>query len=119
MSEASYPMDPPTEIRLKKAERVLVVSFADGARYELSCEYLRVFSPSAEVRGHGLQEPLLVKGKQGVGIARIDPIGNYAVKLTFDDGHDTGLYSWDFLRELGAQHAVNWQRYQERLLSAG
>ena len=120
MSDApEYPMDPPTEIRLKKAERLLVVSFADGACYELSCEYLRVFSPSAEVRGHGLSEPLLVKGKQGVNIKAIDPVGNYAVKLTFDDGHDTGLYSWDFLRELGAQHATNWKRYQERLLSAG
>ena len=116
MSDA---MDPPTEIRLKRADRVLVVSFADGASYALSCEYLRVFSPSAEVRGHGLVEPLLVRGKEGVGISRIDPVGNYAVKLSFDDGHDTGLYSWDFLRELGAQHATNWKRYQERLLSAG
>ena len=116
MSDA---MDPPTELRLKRAERVLEVSFADGTRYALSFEYLRVFSPSAEVRGHGLGEPLLVRGKERVGIARIDPVGNYAVKLSFDDGHDTGLYSWDFLRELGAQQAVNWRRYQERLLSAG
>ena len=116
MSDATnYAMDPPTELRYRRAERVLVVSFADGARYELRCEYLRVFSPSAEVRGHGLREPLLVRGKEQVGIARIDPVGNYAVKLSFDDGHDTGLYSWDFLRELGVQRDANWQRYQERL----
>ena len=111
--------DAPSEIRLKRAERCLVVTFADGVRYELPCEYLRVFSPSAEVRGHGLGEPLLVKGKQGVNIKAIEPVGNYAVKLTFDDGHDTGLYSWGFLRELGAEREKNWKRYQERLASAG
>lgn len=105
----------PTEIRLKRAERLLVVSFADGVQYELPCEYLRVFSPSAEVRGHGLSEPLLVKGKQGVNITAVTPVGNYAVKLTFDDGHDTGLYSWTFLREMGAEYEKNWARYQERL----
>ena len=110
--------DAPTEIRLKRAERVLVVSFSDGATFELPCEYLRVFSPSAEVRGHGLVEPLLVTGKQEVGIAAIEPVGNYAVKLTFDDGHDTGLYSWRFLRELGEQRATNWARYLERCAAA-
>ena len=111
--------DAPTEIRLKRAERVLVVSFADGASYELPCEYLRVFSPSAEVRGHGLAEPLLVRGKQEVGIAAIEPVGNYAVKLAFTDGHDTGLYSWRFLRELGEKRADNWRRYLERCAAAG
>jgi len=105
---------PPTEIRLKRAERVLVVSFGDGATFELPCEYLRVFSPSAEVRGHGLAEPLLVTGKQEVGISAVEQVGNYAVKLVFTDGHDTGLYSWRFLRELGEQRAVNWTRYLER-----
>ena len=110
--------DAPTEIRLKRAERVLVVSWADGATFELPCEYLRVFSPSAEVRGHGLAEPLLVLGKQQVAISAIDPVGNYAVKLTFSDGHDTGLYTWPFLRELGEQRAVNWARYQQRCAEA-
>ena len=113
MSEA------PTEIRLKRAERVLVVTFADGTSYALPFEYLRVFSPSAEVRGHGLSEPMLVKGKQGVMVTAVEPVGNYAVKLSFDDGHDTGLYSWSFLRELGAEQDKNWKRYQERLASAG
>lgn len=106
--------DAPIELRLKRAERLLEVSFADGARYALPCEYLRVFSPSAEVRGHGLAEPLLVTGKQAVGIVAIDPVGNYAVKLTFSDGHDTGLFTWPFLRELGEQHATNWARYLAR-----
>jgi DUF971 family protein len=110
--------DAPTEIRLKRAERVLVVSFADGARYELSCEHLRVFSPSAEVRGHGLAEPLLVTGKQDVGIVAIEPVGNYAVKLVFSDGHDSGLYSWRFLRELGERQAADWARYLERCAAA-
>jgi DUF971 family protein len=112
MSEA------PTEIRLKRAERVLVVTFADGAAFELPCEYLRVHSPSAEVRGHGLPEPLLVTGKAGVGILKVEPVGNYAVKLTFDDGHDSGLYSWRFLRELGEQQAENMRRYRERVAAA-
>lgn len=110
--------DAPTEIRLKRAERVLVVSFTDGVSYTLPAEYLRVFSPSAEVRGHGLAEPLLVTGKQAVGISAVEPIGNYAVKLVFSDGHDTGLYSWGFLRTLGRDHAVNWARYQERCAAA-
>ena len=110
--------DAPTEIRLKRAERLLLVSFADGASFELPCEYLRVFSPSAEVRGHGLIEPILVQGKQDVGISAIEPVGNYAVKLTFSDGHDTGLYSWTFLRALGELRAANWRRYQERCAAA-
>ena len=110
--------DAPTEIRLKRAERVLLVTFADGASFALPCEYLRVFSPSAEVRGHGLSEPLLVQGKQGVNIDAIEPVGNYAVKLSFDDGHDTGLFSWGFLRELGERREQNWARYQERVAAA-
>lgn len=110
--------DAPTEIRLKRAERQLVVSWADGVSYALPCEYLRVFSPSAEVRGHGLAEPLLVQGKQEVGITAVDPVGNYAVKLVFSDGHDTGLYSWTFLRQLGEQHATNWTRYLARCAAA-
>ena len=111
--------DAPTEIRLKRAERLLVVSFADGTTHELPCEYLRVFSPSAEVRGHGLVEPILVTGKQDVGIVAIEPVGNYAVKLVFSDGHDTGLYSWGFLRQLGEQRTANWTRYLERCAAMG
>jgi len=105
----------PTDIQLHRASRVLEVHFDDGARIELPCEYLRVFSPSAEVRGHGLPEPLLVIGKQNVNIDAIEPVGQYAVKLVFDDGHDSGLYDWDFLYQLGQDYAINWSRYQARL----
>ena len=109
----------PTELRLQKRSRRLQIVFSDGVRFELSAEYLRVHSPSAEVRGHGAGEPLLVAGKAGVNIERIEPIGRYAVRLIFDDGHDTGLYSWSTLYELGQHHQANWQRYLERLDEAG
>jgi DUF971 family protein len=105
----------PSVIRLHRRTRVLEVAWPDGTRFELPCEYLRVYSPSAELRGHGLPEPMLVGGKREVGIARIDPVGRYAVKLVFDDGHDTGIYSWDLLRELGEQQAQLWARYLQRL----
>jgi DUF971 family protein len=105
----------PSVIRLHRRTRVLEVAWPDGTRFELPCEYLRVYSPSAELRGHGLPEPMLVGGKREVGIARIDPVGRYAVKLVFDDGHDTGIYSWDVLRELGEQQAQLWARYLQRL----
>lgn len=108
----------PTLIRLHRKTRVLEVGWADGQRYELPCEYLRVFSPSAELRGHGLPEPMLVGGKREVNIARIEPVGQYAVRLVFDDGHDSGLYSWDVLAELGAGQQDNWQRYLTRLEQA-
>ena len=89
------PADPhPTEIKLRKRSRLLEVTFDDGRRFELSFEYLRVYSPSAEVRGHGPGQETLQLGKHGVGIRSVDPIGNYAVRLVFDDGHDTGLYTW-------------------------
>lgn len=108
----------PTEIKYRSAERVLVVTFEDGARYELPAEYLRVYSPSAEVRGHG--GPMkLETGKRGVGIRAIEPVGNYAVRLVFDDGHDSGLYSWTLLAELGRDHARLWGNYLERLTAAG
>ena len=103
-----------TEIRLRRATRVLEVSFTDGSRFELPFEYLRVHSPSAEVKGHGLGEEVLVTGKEGVGIAAVEPVGQYAVKLVFDDGHDTGLFTWKYLHELGRDHAVKWARYLER-----
>jgi len=103
-----------TEIRLRRATRVLEVSFADGSRFELPFEYLRVCSPSAEVKGHGPGQEVLVLGKEQVQITAIEPVGQYAVKLVFDDGHDTGLYTWKYLHELGRERAGNWARYQER-----
>ena len=105
----------PNLIRLHRKARVLEVAWADGTRYLLPCEYLRVFSPSAELQGHGLPEPMLVGGKRNVNIARIEPVGRYAVRLVFDDGHDSGLYSWNVLRELGEQHEAQWARYLQRL----
>lgn len=109
----------PVTIRLHRKARVLEVAWADGLRSELPCEYLRVFSPSAELRGHGLPEPMLIGGKREVGIARVDPIGRYAVRLVFDDGHDSGIYSWDVLHELARNQAVNWARYLDRLNQHG
>lgn len=109
----------PTDIRLHQRSRVLEVSFADGRNFRLPCEYLRVFSPSAEVRGHGPGQEVLVHGKAGVNIRQIEPVGRYAVKLVFDDGHDSGLYSWDYLLELGSRQAEYWQQYLERLEQAG
>ena len=109
----------PTEIKLHQASRVLEVAFEDGAHFRLPCEYLRVFSPSAEVRGHGPGTATLVTGKEKVNIAAIEPVGNYAVKLVFDDGHSSGLYSWNVLRELGADQDSNWQDYLRRLAEAG
>jgi DUF971 family protein len=111
-------MPHPTDIKLRTQSRVLEVQFADGMRYALPFEYLRVFSPSAEVKGHGGGEGLLVTAKQDVGITGIEPIGNYAVRLLFDDGHSTGLYSWDVLYALGRDHEANWARYLERCAQA-
>jgi DUF971 family protein len=103
------------EIKLRTRSRVLEVAYEDGARYELPFEYLRVHSPSAEVKGHGPGQEVLVTGKQNVGIRAVEPVGQYAVKLVFDDGHDTGLYSWNYLRELGEKQAENWAKYQSRV----
>ncbi len=111
-------MAEPTELRLERSRRVLVVSFDDGQRFELPCEYLRTHSPSAEVRGHGLAEPMLMRGKGEVNIDRIEPVGSYAVCLHFDDGHSTGLYSWPFLYELGVNMTGNLERYAARLEQA-
>ena len=107
-----------TEIRLRRAARVLEVSFADGSRFELPFEYLRVHSPSAEVKGHGRGQEVLVLGKENVGITAVEPVGQYAVKLVFDDGHDTGLYTWRYLNELGRERAQNWARYEARRAAA-
>ncbi len=109
----------PSLIRLHRKARALEVAWADGMRFELPCEYLRVFSPSAELRGHGLAEPMLIGGKREVNISRIQPVGRYAVRLVFDDGHDTGLYTWSLLRELGEQQAAQWARYLARLEQMG
>jgi DUF971 family protein len=111
-------MDTPTEIKLRTRSRVLEVAFDDGARYLLPFEYLRTHSPSAEVKGHGPGQEVLVLGKQNVGLSGIEPVGQYAVKLVFDDGHDSGLYSWKYLRELGEKQAENWAKYQQRVQSA-
>ena len=109
----------PTEIKLHQGSRRLEVAFEDGAHFDLPCEYLRVFSPSAEVRGHGPGSETLVVGKEAVNITAIEPIGNYAVRLVFDDGHATGLYSWNVLYDLGTEQAHNWQDYLRRLVEAG
>lgn len=112
-------MPKPTDITLHRQSRELEITFDDGLSRCLPCEYLRVFSPSAEVRGHGPGQEVLVFGKEDVNIDRIDPVGNYAVKLIFDDGHDTGIYSWDQLYELATQYEQNWQSYLARLEEAG
>jgi DUF971 family protein len=109
----------PVEIKLRTRSRVLNVHFDDGSRFELPFEYLRVFSPSAEVSGHGGGEGILQSGKEDVGISGVEPVGNYALRLKFDDGHDTGLYSWGLLHELGVGFAKNWARYLERCAEAG
>jgi DUF971 family protein len=109
----------PTEIKLHQASRFLEVTFDDGRQYRLTCEYLRVFSPSAEVRGHGPGQEVLQAGKREVNISAVEPVGVYAVKLTFTDGHDTGIFSWDYLYELGAKQDSNWKGYLSRLEQAG
>ncbi len=109
----------PIQINYHRRSRVLEVVFDETRRYELPAEYLRVYSPSAEVRGHGGGEPLLILEKENVGISRIDAVGNYAVRLYFSDGHSTGLYSWDVLQDLGENQAQYWARYLERLNQAG
>ena len=109
----------PTEIQLHQVSRVLDVAFDDGKSFSLPCEYLRVFSPSAEVRGHGPGQEVLQVGKREVNIRAIEPVGVYAVKFAFSDGHDTGIYSWEYLYELGEQQATNWKSYLARLQQAG
>jgi DUF971 family protein len=109
----------PTELKLHQASRVLEISFADGEKFSLPCEFLRVYSPSAEVRGHGPGQETLQSGKKEVAITEIEPVGSYAVRLLFSDGHDTGIYSWDLLYEYGQHQEEMWQRYLERLEQAG
>lgn len=109
----------PTDIRLHQQSRILEIFFDDGEHFRLPCEYLRVYSPSAEVRGHGPGQEVLQLGKENVNITAIEPIGNYAVRLVFDDGHNTGLYSWNVLYRLGANYEGLWQEYLARLEKAG
>lgn len=108
----------PTQIQLHRKSRVLEILFENGESFKLSCEYLRVYSPSAEVMGHGPGEGVLQVGKEDVNIVSIEPVGNYAIKPVYDDGHSSGIYSWDYLYELGANRDRYWSRYLERLKEA-
>lgn len=109
----------PTELRYISAEKRLVVGFDDGKSFSLPAELLRVESPSAEVQGHGPRQKTLVAGRRHVGIMEIEPVGNYAVRLVFDDLHDTGIYSWDYLRHLGDSQETLWRDYLEALEAQG
>ncbi|MDE3020351.1 MAG: DUF971 domain-containing protein [Pseudomonadota bacterium] len=109
----------PIEIRLHKKSKLLELEFDNGKKFNFSCEYLRVFSPSAEVRGHGSGQEILQVGKKNINIERIEPVGQYAVRLVFTDGHDSGLYSWDYLYEIGIRQEELWQTYLHRLEEAG
>ena len=109
----------PTAITLHRASRALEVAFDDGAAFRLPAEYLRVESPSAEVQGHGPGQKVLVAGKRDVNIRAIEPIGNYAVQPTFSDGHESGIFSWDYLYLLGSRQEALWQEYEQRLTAAG
>jgi DUF971 family protein len=109
----------PTDLILHRASHVLEVAFDDGSRYRLPCEYLRVESPSAEVQGHSPDQRVWVSGKRDVNISAIEPIGNYAVVLRFNDGHETGIYTWSFLKELGEQQEPRWARYLDMLAQQG
>jgi DUF971 family protein len=109
----------PSAIRMHRKSRILEVAWDDGSSFRLPCEYLRVFSPSAEVQGHGPGQAVLLVGKEKVSIRAIEPVGHYAVKLIFDDGHDSGLFSWSYLRWLGANYEENWASYLARLAEVG
>ena len=109
----------PTEITLHQQSRALEIAFDDGTRFKLPYEYLRVYSPSAEVRGHGPGQEMLQVGKRNVGIVEIEPSGSYAIKITFDDGHDSGLFTWEYLYGLGRDQQILWHNYLHRLEKAG
>lgn len=112
-------MPRPTDIKLHQKSRILELQFDDGFECHLSCEYLRVNSPSAEVQGHGPGQAVLQVGKRDVGITNLTPSGNYALKIHFDDGHDSGLFTWDYLYTLGKNHQQNWDSYLAQLEAAG
>ncbi len=109
----------PSVINLHQQSRVLEIEYDDGAHFELPCEYLRVYSPSADVSGHGPGQAVLQVGKENVAIKEIEPVGHYAIKLIFDDGHNTGLYTWEYLYELGAAKERYWHDYLDALKKAG
>jgi len=109
----------PTDIRLRRKSRLLAVHFDDGEQFNLPFEYLRVFSPSADVKGHGPGQDVLQTGKEHVEVTAVEPVGNYAVRLVYDDGHNTGLYTWQYLYELGKDLSDNWRSYLDRLEAAG
>jgi DUF971 family protein len=109
----------PTDIRLRKRSRVVEVAFGDGTRYAFDFEYLRTQSPSAEVQGHGPGQDVLQIAKENVAVTAIEPVGRYAIKIVFDDGHDSGLYTWGYLRRLGKEYAARWSRYLSRLDGIG
>lgn len=110
---------PPTEIKLHRKSRRLEITFADGRRFEFSHEFLRVQSPSAEVRGHGPGQAILQTGKREVEIVALEPVGSYAVQPSFSDGHDSGIYSWEYLYDLGLRQEHLWQQYLDQLQAAG
>ena len=112
-------MPKPTDIKLHQASRVLEVTFDDGKTFNLPVEYLRVHSPSAEVQGHGPGQEVLQVGKQNVNITKIEMVGNYAIQPSFDDNHDTGIFSWETLYDLGTNYDENWANYLQRLKDAG
>lgn len=109
----------PTDIKLHQKSRMLEIAFDDGSHFNFPCEYLRVYSPSAEVRGHGPGQEVLQLGKESVNITQVEPVGTYAVCLHFDDGHNTGIYSWDWLHHLGINQESLWKEYIDRLAKAG
>lgn len=112
-------MEQPVEITLHQQSRELEMAFADGTRYRFSCEFLRTHSPSAEVRGHGPGQEVLQTGKQDVSVLGVEPVGSYAMKIIFDDGHDSGLYTWEYLRHLGSNQDRLWHDYLRRVKEAG
>jgi DUF971 family protein len=112
-------MPTPTEIRLHQKSRVLEIAFDDGRQFRLPYEYLRVFSPSAEVRGHGPGQEVLQTGKRDIEIRSVEPVGSYAIQPTFSDGHATGIYSWEYLYELGVEQEARWASYLKQLAAAG
>ena len=119
MAGLSKGVPPPTEIRLHQKSRILEIAFADGKTFQLPCEFLRVYSPSAEVRGHGPGQEVLQSGKRNVEITHIEPVGQYAVQLHFSDGHATGIYSWELLYDYGVNQDGMWHSYLKRMEAAG
>lgn len=109
----------PTEIKVRRAEKTLDIVFDDGTGFSLPAEYLRVESPSAEVQGHGPGQKVLVAGRRHVGIADVEPVGNYAIRIVFDDLHDTGIFSWRYLYQLGAEQETRWAEFTDALEAAG